>query len=128
MLKKLSAYRNLDDLCRRLKPVHVERRYGQPMLVSNGSWHRFAIPFDVVLPLFHGINGEDGSAAGFCRMLQLPFCESDVLCSAIGQDKGVQKRLLQQAGFPIVPYAELREGETQAQWEEDVYKRQMIVN
>ncbi len=118
MLKKLSAYRNLDDLCRRLKPVHVERRYGQPMLVSNGGWRRFAIPFDVVLPLFHGVNGEDGSAAGFCRMLQLPFCESDVLCSAIGQDKGVQKRLLQQAGFPIVPYAELREGETQAQWEE----------
>lgn len=116
-LKSLESYRDLDALCRRLKPVHIERRGGQPVLVRNGGFRRrFSIPFDVVLPLFHGVNGEDGSAAGFCRMLQIPFCESDVLCCAIGQDKGVQKMLLKQAGFPIVGFVQLHEEETKEQW------------
>lgn len=111
-LRHMANYRDLQSLCEKLHPVHIERRKGQPMLVKNqANWLGFAIPFDVVLPLFHGINGEDGSAAGFCRMLQLPFCESDLLCSAIGQDKGIQKRLLKEAGFPVVPFIEIREGE-----------------
>lgn len=118
-LRRPSFYRDLEGALRQLRAVHVERRFGQPMLVSRLTrWRRLAIPFDIVLPLFHGTNGEDGCAAGFCRMLQLPFCESDVLCSAIGQDKGMQKRLLQQAGLPVVPYVELNEKETKEQWME----------
>ena len=100
-LRKLAHYRDLDALLQRVTRVHIERRRGQPVLVRDEA-RRFsrAIPFDIVFPILHGVNGEDGSVAGFCRMLHLPFCESDVLCGAIGQDKAMQKRLLQQAGLP----------------------------
>ena len=93
-LRKLAHYRDLDALLQRVTRVHIERRRGQPVLVRDEA-RRFsrAIPFDIVFPILHGVNGEDGSVAGFCRMLHLPFCESDVLCGAIGQDKAMQKRL-----------------------------------
>ena len=108
-LKELAHYRDLDELTRRCHRVHIERRRGQPVLVWDDVCWRFrTIAFDIVFPLLHGINGEDGSAAGLCRMLHLPFCESDVLCGALGQDKAMQKRLLQQAGLPLCPYAVLR--------------------
>lgn len=108
-LNDLAHYRDLDELTRRCQRVHIERRCGQPVLVRDDVRWRFrTIAFDIVFPLLHGVNGEDGSAAGLCRMLHLPFCESDVLCGALGQDKAMQKRLLQQAGLPLCPYAVLR--------------------
>lgn len=116
-LRKLAHYRDLDALLQRVTRVHIERRRGQPVLVRDEA-RRFsrAIPFDIVFPLLHGINGEDGSAAGLCRMLHLPFCESDVLCGALGQDKAMQKRLLQQAGLPLCPYVVLRKEAGSARW------------
>lgn len=117
-LRQLANYQDLDLLCKRLRPVHIERRNGQPQLVRSQAWLGYSIPFDVVLPLFHGVNGEDGCAAGFCRMQQLPFCESDLLSSAIGQDKGIQKTLLREAGFLITPYAELHKEEKKEQQKE----------
>lgn len=111
----LENYRDLERLCRGMKPVHIERKRGQPMLLRSG-WSLFALPFDVVLPLMHGINGEDGSAAGFCRMMQLPFCESDILSAALGQDKGMQKKVLQQEGFLISAYEELHAGQKKEEW------------
>ena len=121
-LRDLSNYQDLDLLCKRLRTVHIERRNGQPALVRSQTCFAHVIPFDIVFPLFHGVNGEDGSAAGFCRMMQLPFCQSDILCSAIGQDKGMQKRLLSQAGFPIVPYVELHKVDTKGQQQENLNK------
>ena len=111
----LENYRDLERLCRGMKPVHIERKRGQPMLLRSG-WSLFALPFDVVLPLMHGINGEDGSAAGFCRMMQLPFCESDILSAALGQDKGMQKKVLQQEGFLVSAYEELHAGQKKEEW------------
>lgn len=116
-LKELAHYRDLDELTCRCHRVHIERRRGQPVLVRDDVCWRFrTIAFDIVFPLLHGINGEDGSAAGLCRMLHLPFCESDVLCGALGQDKAMQKRLLQQAGLPLCPYAVLRKEAGSARW------------
>ena len=116
-LKELAHYRDLDELTRRCHRVHIERRRGQPVLVRDDVCWRFrTIAFDIVFPLLHGINGEDGSAAGLCRMLHLPFCESDVLCGALGQDKAMQKRLLQQAGLPLCPYVVLRKEAGSARW------------
>ncbi|MEI3147866.1 MAG: hypothetical protein V8T10_08020 [Merdibacter sp.] len=36
-------------------------------------------------------------------MLHLPFCESDVLCGAMGQDEAMQKRLLRAGGAADLP-------------------------
>ncbi|UFH51318.1 D-alanine--D-alanine ligase [Pseudomonas sp. KNUC1026] len=63
---------------------------------------------DVLFPLVHGTQGEDGCLQGLLRMLDLPFVGSDVLGSAICMDKDVAKRLLREAGLPVTPSLTVR--------------------
>lgn len=62
---------------------------------------------DVVFPLLHGPNGEDGSMQGLLRHLQLPFIGPEVLGSALCMDKQVAKQLMQQAGIPTSAFVTL---------------------
>ncbi|MFF7709262.1 D-alanine--D-alanine ligase [Pseudomonas sp. NPDC007930] len=59
---------------------------------------------DVVFPIVHGTQGEDGCLQGLLRMLGVPFVGSDVLGSAICMDKDVSKRLLREAGIAVTPF------------------------
>ncbi|MCB9309480.1 MAG: D-alanine--D-alanine ligase [Lewinellaceae bacterium] len=59
---------------------------------------------DVVFPVLHGRNGEDGTIQGYFRMLSIPFVGTDVMASAIGMDKEVSKRLWRDAGIPIAKF------------------------
>ncbi|MDR0968903.1 MAG: D-alanine--D-alanine ligase [Holosporaceae bacterium] len=59
---------------------------------------------DVVFPILHGPYGEDGTIQGLMRLFDVPFVGAGVLGSAIGMDKDVTKRLLKEAGVPIVKY------------------------
>ena len=62
---------------------------------------------DVVLPILHGPNGEDGSIQGFLQLANVPYVGCDVLSSALGMDKIVQKKLFSHAGLPIVDFLAL---------------------
>ncbi len=66
---------------------------------------------DVVFPVLHGPYGEDGTVQGMCEVLGLPCVGAGVLGSAIGMDKDVHKRLLRDAGLPIVPFEVVRADE-----------------
>jgi D-alanine-D-alanine ligase len=57
---------------------------------------------DVIVPILHGPNGEDGSVQGLARLLHIPILGCGILGSAICMDKDVAKRLLLQAGVPVV--------------------------
>jgi D-alanine-D-alanine ligase len=59
---------------------------------------------DVVFPVLHGPMGEDGTVQGLLTLANVAFVGSGVLGSAVGMDKDVMKRLLREAGLPIVPY------------------------
>ena len=73
-----------------------------------------AVELDVVFPILHGPFGEDGTIQGLLEMIGVPYVGAGVLGSAIGMDKDVQKRLLRDAGVPIVPFEVVREGEWRA--------------
>lgn len=64
-----------------------------------------ALGLDVVFPVLHGHNGEDGTIQGFLHTLGVPFVGPDVLASAACMDKVVAKRILGAAGLPGTPYA-----------------------
>lgn len=57
---------------------------------------------DVVFPLLHGPFGEDGVLQGVLETAQVPFVGSQTLASAICMDKQITKRILRDAGLPIV--------------------------
>jgi D-alanine-D-alanine ligase len=59
---------------------------------------------DVIFPALHGTYGEDGTMQGFLELADIPYVGAGVLGSALGMDKDVQKRLLQAAGLPVVPF------------------------
>lgn len=64
-------------------------------------------PLDVVFPVLHGSYGEDGTVQGLLELAGIPYVGAGVLGSAVGMDKDVQKRLLREAGLPVVRYAAL---------------------
>lgn len=59
------------------------------------------ISVDVVFPVLHGPNGEDGSVQGLLEILNLPYVGADVLGSAIAMDKDVAKTLMKAAGLNV---------------------------
>ncbi len=56
---------------------------------------------DVVFPLIHGTNGEDGTLQGFLELAGVPYVGAGVAASAIGMDKALQKTVFRQHGFPV---------------------------
>lgn len=64
----------------------------------------FLKQFDVVFPVLHGINGEDGKIQGILELFQIPYvgCNSKISC--IGMDKHYLKILLSHFHIPVVPF------------------------
>jgi D-alanine-D-alanine ligase len=59
---------------------------------------------DVVFPVLHGTYGEDGTVQGLLELADIAYVGPGHLGSAVGMDKDVSKRLLAQAGIPVVPW------------------------
>lgn len=72
-------------------------------------------PLDVVFPVFHGLNGEDGTIQGVLELANLPYVGAGVLGSALGLDKIYMKRAFAAAGLPVVDYLAI----TRRQYERD---------
>ena len=85
--------------------------------VAPQGKHPFPPPLDwdrygVVFPMLHGRFGEDGTLQGFLEMLGRPYVGAGVAGSALCMDKDLSKRVLAQAGIPVVPWVALYRGET----------------
>jgi len=78
---------------------------------------RHSLPgaLDVVFPVLHGSYGEDGTVQGLLELAGIPYVGAGVLGSAVGMDKDMQKRLLREAGLPVVRYVAVE----QWQWRDD---------
>ncbi|WP_416829373.1 D-alanine--D-alanine ligase [Ectobacillus polymachus] len=59
---------------------------------------------DIVFPLLHGTNGEDGTVQGLLELLNIPYVGNGVLASAAGMDKVIMKNIFAQAGLPQANY------------------------
>lgn len=79
-----------------------------PVLSPEATLHALdgslSIQADVVFPVVHGTNCEDGTLQGFLETLNIPYVGCGVLTSALGMDKELTKLIAREAGLPIVPY------------------------
>jgi len=66
-----------------------------------------SVSADVVFPAVHGTYCEDGSLQGLLDTVMVPYVGADVVGSAVGIDKDIAKRLLRDAGIPVVPWRSL---------------------
>ncbi|HHV97309.1 MAG TPA: D-alanine--D-alanine ligase [Clostridiaceae bacterium] len=59
---------------------------------------------DVVFPVLHGLNGEDGTIQGLFELANIPYVGCGVLGSALGMDKAIAKIIFEKEGIPIGKY------------------------
>ncbi|MEP1094854.1 MAG: D-alanine--D-alanine ligase family protein [Cyclobacteriaceae bacterium] len=79
-------------------------------------------PVDVIFPILHGPNGEDGSIQGLIQILNIPFVGPGVLGSSLCMDKELAKRVLRQEGIKVAEWILLRKGDPIPSFEEVVTK------
>ncbi|MEV8266296.1 D-alanine--D-alanine ligase family protein [Microbacterium sp. NPDC076911] len=82
--------------------------------LSNGELQEIGT-VDVVLPILHGLHGEDGTVQGFLDTLSIPYAGGGVLDSALCMDKHFMKIVLEAEGVPVSPWVTI----TKKQWERD---------
>jgi len=88
----------------------VPGRGGQLMACEPSDLAGELPRIDVALPALHGPFGEDGCLQGLLETCGVPYVGAGVFAGAATMDKEVTKRLLLQAGLPVVPYRVHRRG------------------
>lgn len=74
----------------------------KPGFVIAGNEERFNV--DIIFPVLHGTDGEDGSIQGMIKALDLPMVGTGVLGSSLSMNKIVAKRVLESAKLPVAKY------------------------
>lgn len=83
--------------------------------------------FDLVFPILHGPNGEDGTIQGLLKLLGLPFVGPSVLASSVSMDKDITKRLLRDAGLKVARWELVRKGNSIPEYHDIVNKLGSVV-
>ncbi|MBI1274059.1 MAG: D-alanine--D-alanine ligase [Alphaproteobacteria bacterium] len=68
------------------------------------------IVFDVALPVFHGLIGEDGNLQGLFETAGIPYAGPRTMASALFMDKAATKRVARDLGIPVLPFALVHKG------------------
>jgi D-alanine-D-alanine ligase len=84
------------------EPLGLNLDTGQPSLLRTKQNKRLAV--DIVFPVLHGTDGEDGSVQGMVKAVDLPLVGTGVLGSSLSMNKIVAKRLLAAAGLPVTSF------------------------
>ncbi|MBR1377157.1 MAG: D-alanine--D-alanine ligase [Bacilli bacterium] len=104
-LRDMNVYKDMELLKRYAKEVVLYKKDGEFVLQSTkGMFKSVVTTLDVVLPIVHGQNVEDGSLAGYLDTIGIPYAGPSILGAAIGQDKVVMKEVFKANNLPIVPY------------------------
>ncbi|MBO5414123.1 MAG: D-alanine--D-alanine ligase [Bacilli bacterium] len=104
MLMDIDIYKDFEDLKKFATKVTMYKKDNSFYLQSMGLFKRIVEEVDVVFPIVHGANVEDGTIAGYLETIGVPYVGSRVLGAALGQDKVVMKQVFAACDLPIVPY------------------------
>ena len=104
-LLDIDNFKDIDKLLLDAKKLMIENDGNEKIMVKY-PLSKFAKnilgTLDVAFPVIHGTNGEDGTLQGYFESIDLPYVGCDVLSSAVGMDKVFAKKLLKDAGIPVV--------------------------
>ena len=105
MLRDIDVYKDFDDLKRYAKEVVLVRKDDKFYLQSTkGIFRKDVTDIDIMFPIVHGNNVEDGSLQGYLESVGIPYVGSHVLGSALGQDKVLMKQVFEANDISVVPY------------------------
>ena len=122
LLKDIDVYSDMDLLKRYSTNVILTNKDDKFVLIKKKGIRRIIDYIDLVLPVVHGTNVEDGTLQGYLELLGIPYVGSNVYSSAIGQDKIFQKQILESSGLPVIKYTWFYDNEYKED-EEEVLKK-----
>lgn len=122
-LLDMKTYTPFDPFKKGIVPVRLDLTAGSGALIRfvppkglfGGGKEEVVSRLDVVIPVLHGMHGEDGSVQGLLELADIPYASSGITASAVGMDKITMKRFFRGMGYPILPDCAV----TRSQWEKD---------
>lgn len=107
----IATYTPFDENRKGIRRVQLDLTAGSRALISReqgkGLFAKeqqvIVARLDCVIPVFHGLHGEDGTVQGLLELCNIPYASSGVGASAVGMDKVYMKLFFQGCGFPVLP-------------------------
>ncbi len=103
----VANYRDMKALTDKCEEVFMRPEYGDFNLYKAKTklfGSNVYATIDVVIPVLHGTNGEDGIFEGVLETIGIPYAGCNTVASANGMDKVTMKMILKECGIPVVDY------------------------
>ncbi len=111
-LMNMETYKDLEKIKNVATKVCLTKKDNAFVLIKFDSLLNKAVTsIDIAFPIVHGKGVEDGSLAGYLDTLGIPYVGCDMLGASIGQDKIVQKQVMQAEHIPVADYVWFYENE-----------------
>ena len=110
---------DIQDLREYEKSLPVETQKSKRISTFIADGH-FFIHVDVVLPILHGSNYEDGCFQGLLKLAQVAFVGCDVLSSSVGMDKDFARRIACTDGIHSTRYKLINKNMSDNAWDKIV--------
>ena len=104
LLKNIEVFSDLDLMKKYASNVVLYNKKDDFVLVKKKGFKRVVDYVDLILPIVHGTNVEDGTLQGYLEMIGIPYVGSNVFAAAIGQDKVFQKQIFSSSNIPVSDY------------------------
>ena len=119
LLTRVEEFRDIENVKRISNEVYFTHENSKMVLNGKGGLFRKVFAkLDIVFPVVHGLNVEDGTLEGFLEMFNVPYVGPDVCASAVGMNKIIFKKVLESSHIPVIEYETLNISE----FEDDVEK------
>lgn len=104
ILKDMETYQDIDLLKRYTKEVVLYEKDGHFVLQTKGLFKKIVNEVDIVFPIVHGTNVEDGTLQGYLQSIGIPYVGVDVYAGVVGQDKVFMKDIFSQNDINVPEY------------------------
>ncbi|MBQ9198006.1 MAG: D-alanine--D-alanine ligase, partial [Clostridia bacterium] len=111
-LLDIHTYTPFDPYGNGITRVTLDMTAGSGALISyeqqKGLFAKGVMPvtvakLDCVIPVMHGLHGEDGTLQGLLELANIPYASSGVAGSAVGMDKIMMKQVFRGLDLPVLP-------------------------
>ncbi len=126
-LLDVQNYQDINSLLKKVTKVYMIPQFGSNEIFYDhssllGKQRKILAKIDVVVPVLHGTNGEDGVFQGIIEAIGIPYAGCDVLSSANGMDKITMKMILRGNNIPVLDFVWFTDKEWFAQRDEIITK------
>jgi len=105
MLRDIESYQDLSLIKKFAKNVVLLCDNGSFVLRQKGGvFNKTVTDVDIMLPIVHGTNVEDGALQGYLQTVGVPYVGPNVYAAVVGQDKVYMKSIFERESLPSTKF------------------------